>query len=665
MRSIGTAAGIVCLLLGTGAAQALPPVEAFGELPFMSQPQLAPDGQHFAAIQSLDGKPAAVIYTINAPAGTQPQVFASTDWLVASIEWVKSDRLVMFTKTSRGVPFGSDPDLHTYYRTISLQVGGTDWVQLFGRNNDSAVVNSSTAGIVDKSLGDPDSIYIPLWTHPKDDRVDNDSSERNAGTYTEYRFSLYRVDVHTGRAVVVQDGVKLPGQWIDDGHGNVVARVDETRTPLTDHLSLLRDGSWSKVADFDARADQGANVYGMTFDGASLAYVLGNAAGRDTIARFDIASGKPGAELFGDPHYDVVGALTDEWTQRVIGAVYVADKPEYVYFDPVRQALQRGIEAVFPGMDAHAVSVTLAGDKAIVAVESPDQPRTFYFLDRDTHVASKIVSEYPDLTAADLGKMQPYPYKARDGLDIPAYLTLPPGKTAKNLPLVVFPHGGPDYRDAMGFDWWAQFMANRGYAVFQPNYRGSKGYGRAFTQAGLHQWGLKMQDDISDGVKKLIADGIVDPKRVCIVGASYGGYAALAGATFTPDLYACAVSIAGPSNLSQMLDGVTRIYGPHSSQLSFWESRIGSTSDDAARLDATSPELHADQVRIPVLLMHGKMDTTVSYDQSVEERDALARAGKKVDLVTFDGDDHYLTLASTRIQMLTALEAFLKANIGN
>ncbi|MEJ0042064.1 MAG: prolyl oligopeptidase family serine peptidase [Rhizomicrobium sp.] len=225
------------------------------------------------------------------------------------------------------------------------------------------------------------------------------------------------------------------------------------------------------------------------------------------------------------------------------------------------------------------------------------------------------------------------------------------------------PHGGPDLRDWIRFDWWAQFLANRGYAVFQPNFRGSKGYGHAFTDAGLGQWGLKMQDDITDGVKALIADGTADPKRICIVGASYGGYAALAGATFTPDLYACAASISGVADLGRMIDYERKMHGRHSGSVSFWQSRIGAP-DDAARIDATSPALHADRVRIPILLMHGKLDTTVPYAQGEAERDALERAGRKVEFATFDVDDHYLTLASTRLQMLTNLERFLKANIG-
>src|SRR5262249_10639386 len=161
-----------------------------------------------------------------------------------------------------------------------------------------------------------------------------------------------------------------------------------------------------------------------------------------------------------------------------------------------------------------------------------------------------------------------YDYVARDGLPIPAFLTLPPGKPAKNLPVVIMPHGGPDARDSLGFDWFAQFLANRGYAVLQPNYRGSSRYCRGLPEAGPQQWGLKMQDDISDGVKKLIADGIADPKRVCIVGASYGGYAALSGATKTPELYACAASLAGISDLGELLKRESRIHGSKSSQLS-------------------------------------------------------------------------------------------------
>ncbi len=218
----------------------------------------------------------------------------------------------------------------------------------------------------------------------------------------------------------------------------------------------------------------------------------------------------------------------------------------------------------------------------------------------------------------------------------------------------------------MDFNWWAQFMANRGYAVLQPNHRGSSGYGANFAAAGFHQWGLKMQDDITDGVKKLIADGIADPKRICIVGASYGGYAALAGATFSPNLYACAVSFAGISDLPMLLDDAEDEFGVHSSMMSYLNSRVGNERDDIARLKATSPALHAEQVRCPILLMHGASDFTVRIDQSKEMYDRLRSAGKPVEFIRFEGDeDHYFERAETRIRMLTEIEKFLAKYIGN
>lgn len=661
---IAAAVAAACMwgLASGAAAQALPPVEAFGDLPFLSQPQLSPDGKHFAGIQSLDGKPAAVIYTIGQPG--PPQVFASSNWIVSHVTWAKNDRLIMFTKTVRSLPLGYNPDLYTWYRALSLEVGTQNWVQLFDRNNDSVGMNTSTALVLDKFMDNPDSILMPLWTREKNERFDNDVTAGMMGSNNNFRFSLYRVDVRTGRAVVIEDGSPRGAYWLTDGEGGIVGRVDTTVTPLVDHLYLNNDGSFRNVRNFDGRPDSGLNIIGLTYDGKSLAVAAVNAAGRDYFRRMDRATGADGDALVSDDAYDVAGGLYDDWTGRLVGAIFLRDRPDYVYFDPALRDLQTGIEQAFPGQNARAVSTTRDGGTAIVTTESPTQPRTYYFLNRATHQASRIVSEYPNLSAADLGEMKPYPYKARDGLDIPAYITLPPKKTAKMLPLVVMPHGGPDSRDYIHFDWWAQFLANRGYAVFQPNYRGSDGYGYAFNSAGFHQWGLKMQDDITDGVKKLIADGIVDPKRVCIVGASYGGYAALAGATFTPEMYACAVSIAGVSHLRRMLQMEERMYGKNSGTVAFWAKRIGTESEDGERIDATSPALHADRVQAPVLLMHGRKDTTVLYDQTELELEALQRAGKQVELVTFDADDHYLTLPETRITMLRSLETFLAKHIG-
>jgi dipeptidyl aminopeptidase/acylaminoacyl peptidase len=449
-----------------------------------------------------------------------------------------------------------------------------------------------------------------------------------------------------------------------DGHGNVIGRIDVTKGPRVEHLKLYDGHSWTELDAFDATGDSGAAVAGLTEDGKFLIFFSHDSNSLGVLTKRALTGGNE-TNFFENPNYDVWGVLKDGWTGRVIGASYIGDKFNYVYFDPVNRSLQRGLELAFPGNTVHTVSADRAKDRVVVEVSGPRHPASFYFLDRTTHQASELLKSYPELTEADLGEMKPYPYSARDGLPIAAYLTLPPGKDAKNLPVVIMPHGGPDSRDYIQFDWWAQFLANRGYAVFQPNFRGSAGYGHKFTEAGLQQWGLKMQDDITDGVKKMIADGVADPKRICIVGASYGGYAALAGATFTPDLYACAMSFAGVSDLPEMLHSERGDHGEQSASVSFWASRIGNVFDDTDRMKATSPDRNAEKVKCPILLMHGEGDTTVHINQSEHEYDALKSAGKDVQFIRFAGEDHYLNFSDTRIRMLTELEAFLKKNIGN
>jgi dipeptidyl aminopeptidase/acylaminoacyl peptidase len=253
-------------------------------------------------------------------------------------------------------------------------------------------------------------------------------------------------------------------------------------------------------------------------------------------------------------------------------------------------------------------------------------------------------------------------WNAADGLALHGVLTLPAGRPAKALPLVVLPHGGPASRDYPGFDWWAQAFASRGYAVFQPNFRGSAGYGVAFRNAGLGQWGRKMQTDISDGVASLAAQGIVDPKRACIVGGSYGGYAALAGVTLQKGLYRCAVSLAGVADPSAMLVYDSQRAGYRSSTMRYWKAFMGVESSSDSSLDAISPLVRADQADAPILLIHGEDDTVVSINQSEKMEAALKRAGKQVEFVKMNNEDHWLSREDTRIQMLKAAVAFVEKN---
>jgi dipeptidyl aminopeptidase/acylaminoacyl peptidase len=287
----------------------------------------------------------------------------------------------------------------------------------------------------------------------------------------------------------------------------------------------------------------------------------------------------------------------------------------------------------------------------------------FYFVDYGAKSAAIINEHYPQLVGAKLASVREFKYSARDEYPLFGYLTVPTDAAEKNLAVVVMPHGGPESRDDATFNYRAQFLASRGYAVFQPQFRGSSGFGAAHAEAGRRQWGLRMQDDVTDGVKALIAQGIADPKRICIVGASYGGYAALAGAAFTPELYACAVSINGVTDLPNFIGYITRQGGDESNALFYWRDHIGPPSDP--QVIAKSPARNASGIRAPVLLLHGSEDTTVPISQSQAMARALGAAGKKFQFIELPGDDHFLSSSAMRVRALSELDRFLAPYLGS
>jgi dipeptidyl aminopeptidase/acylaminoacyl peptidase len=281
---------------------------------------------------------------------------------------------------------------------------------------------------------------------------------------------------------------------------------------------------------------------------------------------------------------------------------------------------------------------------------------TWWTVDLAANAASPVGFERPGINPPDVGAISTVAYKAADGLDMDGILTLPVGKPPKNLPLIMMPHGGPTSHDEASFDWWAQALSARGYAVFQPNFRGSTNRDAAFVKAGHGEWGRKMQSDISDGLAHLVAQGIVDPKRACIVGASYGGYAALAGVTLQKGLYRCAVSVAGVSDLPMMISTDIRESGSNPVLKRNLTAEIGIGRD----LKDVSPRRFATQSDAPIMLIHGKDDVVVPYRQSTVMANALKDAQKPYEFITLDGEDHWLSKGTTRRKMLEATVAFVE-----
>jgi dipeptidyl aminopeptidase/acylaminoacyl peptidase len=352
----------------------------------------------------------------------------------------------------------------------------------------------------------------------------------------------------------------------------------------------------------------------------------------------------------------------DTYRNTAVGVGAGAERPVYEWLDPEIGAAAAVLIHAFQGRDVELEDWSEDRTRFLARVAGPGAPGVWYLYDKARKEVSPIGEEYPDLAGAAFGTTRWITYKARDGLEIPAYLTLPPGaKDGSRLPLIVFPHGGPKARDQFDFDFIAQFLATRGYAVLQPQFRGSWGFGQAFEDAGKGEWGGKMQTDLIDGVGALAANGQIDPKRVCIVGASFGGYSALAGAALYPDAYRCAASIAGIADLGLLLVEEARSYGREGASTDELRDDLGAASSE--KLMAQSPARHAGEVRAPVLLIHGDKDTVVPIEQSRRMAEVLKAAGKPYELIELPDENHYLTKAANRTRTLEALEAFLAKNL--
>ncbi len=355
----------------------------------------------------------------------------------------------------------------------------------------------------------------------------------------------------------------------------------------------------------------------------------------------------------GNTFYHVI---EDGKTGRIIGGTHGAGDERYLFFDNELQAHWNAVLREFPGEKVHLVSHSDDFSKMIVLVFGARHGFVWAMFDWYSHKATVLGQVYNGVSS--ISEVRAIDYLARDGLRISGFLTLPSDREVKNLPLIVLPHGGPAASDSNDFDWLPQALASQGYAVLQPNYRGSNVTSK-LLEAGFGEWGRKMQTDLSDGVRDLAKRGLIDLTRVCIVGQSYGGYAALAGVTLDPGVYRCAVSFGGLSDLRRMRDWTAE---NHRSMQRYWDRFMGISDNKEASLDEISPIKHISALTVPVLLIHGKDDTVVPYEQSEIMVDALKKAGKSVEFVTLKHEDHWLSTGATRLQMLQATADFLRTH---
>ncbi|MBI1214061.1 MAG: prolyl oligopeptidase family serine peptidase [Alphaproteobacteria bacterium] len=647
-RVLACTAALLILLLQPAVAG--PSAEVYGHLPVYSHAQISPDGTHVAAIQGRGRFGLIAIYDVTAP-GTAPVVYAPEDWMMPrNITWANNQRLLIEVeyalKGATGVGFYPYP----MWRVISIDRNGGDAKTLLSDKPELRSDHGS-GSIVEIDRGDPSYVLMVAPT-------------RHAMNYT---LDIFRVDPATGTSKKVEEGKSGTWGWVTDGHGDIIMREDIDGDVTRFYARLPGSSDWNEVYHYteDTRAASGISVIGHSPNPEEV-YVAGRAGNEhQSIYRFNLRTRALTPLIAADAHADLYGAIENPATGDLWGAAFDWDHLYSEFVDPAARTLYATLQSKFPGCDVGVVSATEDGSRVVAQVEGPTNPGGAYYLfDTKSGQTTKLGAKYPELSAADRTVPQFFTYQSRDGLTIPAYLTLPSGTAGKAPPLVVFPHGGPAARDDESFSYFVQFFTARGYAVFQPQFRGSEGFGRAFEDAGKFQWGLAMQDDITDGVQKLVADGRVDPARICIVGGSYGAYAALVGAMQSPQPYKCAVGLAGVYDLRLILmerfvyaqRGYTDYY--------YWHSIIGDTKKDGAKLDATSPALHADKISVPVLLLHGTNDLTLAVVHGQLMAKALKEAGKNYTYIELNGEDHHLSQGETRTQALREIGNFLAKYLG-
>ena len=628
------------------AEAAPPPLSLYGQLPGFEMAAVSASGNHVAIVGNVDGERRLVVLD----AALKPVVVAGVGKVkVRGIEWAGDQFvLVHYSQTvSLGIDFTTSKAELGSVLVVPVD-GGKAWA-VFAQVDSITGGVQGTYGVVQRS-----GRWYGYFGGVTVINAGSGNGYLPGGTLLP---DIYEVDLQTRTPRKVAhrpDGEgEMSRDWLLDGGGAVGASLD-----LMD-----RSGEWSVHNAQHKTLASGVDTHGrvslidFTPDGASVIYSLHD--GKDGLTHWysvPLAGGTPVPYLDDES----VKSTFEDRGHHIIGYTSDAAGNESHFFDSRQEKIYKASQHAFPGLHMTLIDHNDAFDRLLVTTEGPGDPVTWWLVDIKTGNAEQLGQSYP-MHEEDVGPMKMVPYAAADGLKMEGVLTLPPagllqGRAAKSLPAVVLPHGGPfGIYDTAGFDWIAQAFASRGYAVFQPNFRGSGGYGDTFRQAGHGEYGRKMQSDISDGLSELVRQGVVDPKRVCIVGASYGGYAALAGVTLQQGLYACAVSYAGMSDLAEMVNSDLAA-SDHNPML---YRNLNEEVGQGRSLKEVSPIRFVDKVSVPILLIHGKNDTVVNFSQSTAMADALRRAGKQVEFVTLPGEDHWLSGSETRLAMLQASVDFV------
>lgn len=633
---------VAALLLGMATLSAVPAhaqtpqtapssVKRYDVRDFFRTPQrsgfkLSPDGKYVSYLAPYEGRKNIFIQPVDASSPARP-ISRETARDIQGYVWKGNDH-ILFVKD-----FGGDENYHVVSAPILGKADGSDV-------RDLTPYAGVRASIVDDLIDD--AKHVLLQHNRRDRKV----------------FDVFRVDVTTGQETMVAENPGNIDGWVTDHAGKLRAAV---ATDGVNNALLYRDDEsqpFRVLLRTDFRESVAPQLF--TFDNKKL-YVTSN-RGRDKAAVFilDPATAKEETLVYAHPDVDVDSLSYSRKRHVLIAANYVTDKPGQHFFDSMAQQIDADLRRQLPGYEAIVQSSTLDETKYIVGAYNDRTPGVRYVYDATTKHLTKLGDITPWLAEADMAPMKPISYTSRDGLTIHGYLTLPVGVAPKNLPVVVNPHGGPWARDVWGYNPEVQLLANRGYAVFQMNFRGSTGYGRAFWEASFKQWGRAMQNDITDGVQWLIKEGVADPKRIAIYGGSYGGYATLAGITFTPDLYAAAVDYVGVANLFTFMNTIPPYWEQWRKQM---YEMVGDPDKEADLLRSSSPVFHVDRIKTPLFVAQGAKDPRVNKAESDQIVEALKKRGVSVEYMVKDNEGHGFLNEENRFDFYGAMEVFLAKHL--
>jgi dienelactone hydrolase len=625
--------GVVLCALCSGPALAAP-IEAYGQLPTLEDVKISPDGNRLAYVQQVGEDRVIKVTDLTGKAATVG--ISVTGKKLRDIIWAGNTHLLIATSTTAKLHnffWGSNGE---WYQIQCLDVVSGQQIDLMTHNT-TMIANVASGAPFVRTINGDTRVLIPSF-------------------YPEQTFlgpALYSLSLDGGDAKIVESKSEYAEGWLVDSDGNTVVETDFDDQTKHWSLRIKVNGFWKEAVGRQAPIDE-PEVAGLTEDGTGVVF---KDIDKDTYQTVSLKDGTAGPPY---EHADAGMIVRDSLTDRVLGAYARTPNLTLTLFTPDAQRAWKIVEASFPNCTKGLESHTPDWKKVVVHVDCSTFGDNYVLVDLTAIKAHLVGPEYQGIAAADYSEVKNIEYQAADGRTIMAYLTLPKGKDPKNLPLIVMPHGGPAARDEPGFDWWSEALASRGYAVLRPQYRGSQGFGEELFEAGFGEFGRKMQTDLSDGVHALAAQGVIDPKRVCIVGASYGGYAAMAGITLQTGIYRCAIADAGLSDLPAMLAWNQNHQARQDNQAAqYWDRYMGVTDPASPALHDISPIDHIANVDAPILLTHGTDDIVVELGQSQKMYDALIKAGKTAQFVKLEGEDHWLSTSKTRDEMLKVDMDFL------